>query len=75
MPPHVSCWTCRSGTWEGFVIETLIAHLDCRREQCYFWATQAGSELDLLVVDARRLRRFEIKRTTAPRVTPSMRNG
>lgn len=60
-------------SWEGFVIESVIAQLECRREQCFFWGTHGGAELDLLVVDGRRRRGFEVKRTTAPRVTPSMR--
>jgi predicted AAA+ superfamily ATPase len=60
-------------SWEGFVIESVIAQLGCRREQCFYWATHGGAELDLLVVDGRRRRGFEIKRTTSPRITPSMR--
>lgn len=60
-------------SWEGFLMETVIAHLEARPEQCYFWATHAGAELDLLVVDGSHRRGFEFKRTTAPEVTPSMR--
>ncbi|MDA1082742.1 MAG: ATP-binding protein [Gemmatimonadetes bacterium] len=60
-------------SWEGFLIETVIAQLGYRRDQCYFWGTYAGAELDLLVVDGRRRVGFEFKRTTAPRVSPSMR--
>jgi predicted AAA+ superfamily ATPase len=59
-------------SWEGFCIESLIAQLGARPEQCYFWATHAGAELDLLVVANGRRRGFEIKRTVSPRVTPSM---
>jgi hypothetical protein len=60
-------------SWEGFCIESLIAQLGARPEQCYFWATHAGAELDLLVVAKGRRKGFEIKRTVSPRVTPSMR--
>jgi hypothetical protein len=59
-------------SWEGFCVESLIAQLGARPEQCYFWATHAGAELDLLVVAKGRRRGFEIKRTVSPRVTPSM---
>ncbi len=60
-------------SWEGFVIESLIARLGVRPDQCFFWATHAGAELDLLVVAGTRRLGFEIKRTVAPRATPSMR--
>jgi len=60
-------------SWEGFLIESVTAHLGCRPEHCFFWATHGGAELDLLVVAGRRKLGFEFKRTTAPRVTPSMR--
>jgi predicted AAA+ superfamily ATPase len=62
-------------SWEGFCVEAVIARLGARREQCYFWATHTGAELDLLVVTGRRRHGFEIKRTVAPRVTPSMRTA
>jgi uncharacterized protein len=60
-------------SWEGFAIEQVVARLKARREECFFWGTQAGAELDLLVVRGRRRLGFEVKRTTAPSVTPSMR--
>jgi predicted AAA+ superfamily ATPase len=60
-------------SWEGFVIGQLISHLQAEPEECHFWATQAGSELDLLVERGGRRFGYEIKRTTSPKVTPSMR--
>jgi len=62
-------------SWEGFVVEALIQRLGARADQCYFWATHSGAELDLLVIDGTRRFGFEIKRTTAPGVTPSMRHA
>ena len=59
-------------SFEGFAIHELIAHLDAQREECYFWRTHTGAEVDLLVVRGRQRRAFEIKRTTAPRTTRSM---
>ncbi len=60
-------------SWEGFLIENVISATGARRDQCYFWATHAGAELDLLIVDGARRRGFEFKRTTTPRVTSSIR--
>ena len=62
-------------SWEGFIVETLIHRLGARPEQCYFWATHTGAELDLLIVHGPRRLGFEIKRTSAPRLTPSMRSA
>jgi predicted AAA+ superfamily ATPase len=60
-------------SWEGFAIEQVIRRLGAQPNECHFWATHAGAELDLLVVRGRKRLGFEIKRTTAPSVTPSMR--
>ena len=62
-------------SWEGYVIEQLIGHLRAEPEECYFWATHSGAELDLLIVRGRQRRGFEIKRTAAPKVTNSMRSA
>lgn len=62
-------------SWEGFVIGQLIRRLRARPEECFFWATHAGSELDLLIVSGSRRLGFEIKRTSSPRLTPSIRNA
>jgi predicted AAA+ superfamily ATPase len=59
-------------SWEGFVVQEIIIRLGARREECFFWGTHAGAELDLLVVRGRHRLGFEIKRTAAPRTTHSM---
>ena len=59
-------------SWEGFILEQIITHLAVDEQQAYFWATHAGAELDLLVHRGQRRIGFEIKRTTTPRVTPSI---
>ncbi len=51
----------------------MAARLGARPEECFFWATHAGAELDLLVVRGNKRLGFEFKRTTAPAVTPSIR--
>ncbi|MBI1946047.1 MAG: ATP-binding protein [Deltaproteobacteria bacterium] len=60
-------------SWEGFALEQVVARLGVRREQCFFWATHQGAELDLFVLKGGKRLGFEIKRTTVPRVTKSMR--
>ena len=62
-------------SWEGFVLEQVVRRLRARSEECFFWRTHAGAELDLLVVRGRRRLGFEIKRTSVPALTPSMRSA
>jgi predicted AAA+ superfamily ATPase len=62
-------------SWEGFVIGQIRRQLAARREECFFWATHAGAELDLLVVRSRQRLGFEVKRTDTPAVTASMRSA
>jgi hypothetical protein len=59
-------------SWEGFLIGQITRSLGARPEECFFWATHSGAELDLLVVRGRKRIGFEIKRTTAPSLTRSM---
>ena len=58
-------------SWEGFVIDQLVRRLGVETSECYFWATHAGAELDLLVVRGRKRLGFEIKRSAAPAMTRS----
>jgi hypothetical protein len=60
-------------SWEGFMIGQIIEHLGARADECFFWATHQGAELDLFVVRGRKRLGFEIKRTTTPSITKSMR--
>jgi predicted AAA+ superfamily ATPase len=62
-------------SWEGFVLEQVTRQLMARADECFFWATHGGAELDLLVVRGRRRLGFEMKRTTSPKVTPSMNHA
>ena len=59
-------------SWEGFVIDQVIRLADAAPEDCFFWATHAGAELDLLVHRGGRRHGFEVKLTSAPRSTRSM---
>lgn len=62
-------------SWESFGLQAVIDRLGVRGEECYYWATHAGAELDLLVVRGRTRLGFEFKRTSAPQLTPSMRTA
>lgn len=62
-------------SWEGFVVEQIIRRLDAKPGESFFWATHGGAELDLLVVRGGQRLGFEIKRTSSPRITPSMRSA
>ena len=59
-------------SWEGFALQQVSVRLGVAPEQCFFWATHAGAELDLLVVHGSRRLGFEFKRTSTPRRTRSM---
>jgi predicted AAA+ superfamily ATPase len=62
-------------SWEGFMLAQVAERLRVEPEECHFWATHAGAELDLLVVRGTRRLGFEFKRTTSPTVTRSMRSS
>ena len=62
-------------SWEGFVLSELLHQLKVEPSEAYFWATHAGAELDLLVFINGQPIGFEIKRTTSPKMTPSINNS
>jgi predicted AAA+ superfamily ATPase len=59
--------------WEGFASEEIIRLMQVTNEECYFWATQADAELDLLILKNGKRIGFEFKYTDAPKITKSMR--
>jgi predicted AAA+ superfamily ATPase len=58
-------------SWEGFVIEQIIAGEP--HDEAWFWATHQGAEVDLLLRRGDRLLGVECKRADAPKLTPSIR--
>jgi predicted AAA+ superfamily ATPase len=62
-------------SWEGYVTDQIVRHIGADEEECFFWSTHAGAELDLLVVRGSEKRGYEIKRTTSPKQTASMRSS
>ena len=60
-------------SWEGFVIEQILASEP--HDEAYFWATHQGAEIDLILRRGDRLLGIECKRADAPRMTPSVRTA
>ncbi len=57
-------------SWEGFAIEEIIQYAGERN--AYFWATQSGAELDLLLTLGGKRYGVEVKYADAPHATKSM---
>jgi len=57
-------------SWEGFALEQVLARLP--KMDAWFWGTQGGAELDLLIQpDGKRIG-FEFKVADAPKMTKSL---
>ena len=66
----------RSGaSWEGFAMHEVVRILSADWDDCHYWATHSGAEIDLLVFDGGRRTGVEFKRTSAPRMTRSMHSA
>lgn len=62
-PAELAAWSRRGSSFEGLVIEELAALAADRlvKPEVYFWRTQAGAEVDLLIVHGRRILPIEVK--------------
>lgn len=60
-------------SWEGMLMAQCVGRLGAEPEECYFWSTHAGVELDLFVIRGRQRIGVEFKHTSAPTPTNSMR--
>ena len=60
-------------SWEGFVIEQVLATEVY--DDAWFWGTHQGAEIDLILRRGDVLYGIECKRADAPRMTPSMRSA
>lgn len=65
----------RGHTWEGLVLELVMERLRAAGREFYYWRTHTGAELDLLALSGRERLGVEVKLSTAPAVTPSMRHA
>ncbi|MBS1987431.1 ATP-binding protein [Candidatus Dependentiae bacterium] len=59
-------------SWEGFALEEIIKQHHAQTDECYFWSTQSGAELDLLIIKDGKKIGFEFKYTDFPKITKSM---
>lgn len=62
----------RSHSFEGFVIEEIIRTLGLKNEECFFWSTHGGAELDFLALIQNKKVGFDVKLTDRPSMTKSM---
>lgn len=62
-------------SWEGFALEQVTHIVGASPEECYFWRTHTGAELDLLIVRGRQQLAFEFKYSSEPKVTRSMHSA
>jgi predicted AAA+ superfamily ATPase len=62
-PKELLTWPRRGASFEGLVVEELVAWASENfvRPEAFFWRTQAGAEVDLLLVHGRRIVPIEIK--------------
>lgn len=74
LPTHtdLSAHPKLGASWEGFLIGQVVSRLGVSWDECWFWATHSGAELDLLVVRGRTRLGFEFKRSVSPKRTRSM---
>ena len=62
-------------SWEGFALEQVIRAAQADAQECFFWATHRGAELDLLLVRGTTRRAFEFRYSSAPKVTRSLHSA
>lgn len=62
-------------SWEGYAMEEIISFYKADTEDCYFWATHSGAEIDLLIHTPEGTQAFEFKFTSQPKVTTSMKEA
>lgn len=60
-------------SWEGFALEAVLFAKGADDLDAYYWRTQDGAELDLLLVRGEKKVGYEFKYTDIPKVTASMR--
>jgi uncharacterized protein len=58
--------------WEGFALEEIIRFYQADSGECFFWGTQSGAELDLLIIKGGKRLGFEFKFSDTPKLTKSM---
>lgn len=65
--PALDTYARLGASWEGFALEQVIRAAEADAQECFFWATHRGAELDLLLVRGTKGRAFEFRYSSAPR--------
>ena len=65
----------RGATWEGLLIEFVMEQLAEPGREFYHWRAHTGAELDLFCRRGNERIGIEVKLSSAPRITPSMRSA
>lgn len=67
-PEQLETWPKRGLSWEGFVIEEIVTRLvwALPGSKIFFWRTQAGAEVDLIIENGVNKIAIEIKLGSAP---------
>ena len=60
-------------SWEGFALEEIIRFHGAEPEESYFWGTHNQAELDLMIMKGGKRIGYEVKYSSRPGVTRSMR--
>ena len=68
---HPKC----GASWEGWVLEQLTTLLELEPRELFFWGLHTGAEIDLVVHRDGQLAGYEIKRSSAPKMTRSIRSA
>lgn len=60
-------------SWESFALRQIVLMNDYDENDCYYWSTHQGAELDLLVMHQGKRLGYEFKFSETPQITKSMR--
>jgi predicted AAA+ superfamily ATPase len=74
-PDDLSLHPKVGASWEGFALEEITRLYKLEKEDCYFWRTHDGAELDLLVYKEGKKIGFEFKYGQAVKISPSMKSA
>lgn len=62
-------------SWEGFAIEQIIRVTQADKDSCFYWRTQNGAELDLIILKSGVMQCFEFKYSAKPTLTKSIHSA
>lgn len=68
-------WPRLGASWEGFALESLLAHLPFPEESFHFWAVHTGAEVDLFWIHRGKGFGVDFKYADAPARTRSMQSA